>query len=350
MHAHFKTLQTVLFISLIVAATALFVWLVSDYLLSVFWAAVFAILFHPVYERLCVTLRSTVAASVATIGVILAVVLVPAFILGSLVVGEGISLYQRVSDTNFSPEMLVTHVTPLLAPLEQFGIDISSLQTRFGEFAQAISARVGGYALDLGRATANVAIATLLMLYILFFALRDGKRIMRRVAHVLPLGSEKEEMLFERFVAIVRAMFKGTFIIALIQGAIGGVLFALVGIPSAALWAFVMAIFALIPAIGPALVWLPAAILLFLAGNVWQAVVVLVVGFTVISLIDNILRPVLVAHDTKMPDVIILLSVLGGLATFGVAGIIIGPVIAAFFLAMWQLFEHDYADELRQYG
>lgn len=123
-----------------------------------------------------------------------------------------------------------------------------------------------------------------------------------------------------------------------------------VGIESATLWAFVMALFALIPAVGPAIVWLPVGILLIATGDLWQGIAVLAVGSTLISLIDNLLRPVLVAKGAAMPDVLILLSVLGGLTLFGIAGIIIGPVITAFFLSMWQLFEHDYAKELKKYG
>ena len=351
MQAHFKTLQTVLFISLIVAATALFVWLVNDYLLSVFWASVFAILFYPLFQRLRTLVRGSASvASLLTMAIILCVVLIPTFILGSLVVNESRSLYDSLANNTISTERLVEYVGPLAAPLAQFGIEPAALEARAAVLLEDLGTRIAGYALSAGRTTVQIAIGTLLMLYVLFFALRDGERIMQRVMRALPLGNDKERMLFARFTAIVRAMFKGTFIIAIIQGALGGLLFAAVGIPSAVLWAFVMGVLALIPAVGPALIWIPAAFFLFTTGQVAEAVIVVIVGTVVIGLIDNVLRPILVAKDTAMSDVLVMLSVIGGITTFGIAGIIIGPVIAAFFLAMWQLFEHDYADELKRYG
>jgi len=347
----FKTLQTSLFIFLLVVATALFGWLISGYILPVFWAVVLAILFHPVHMRIYAYTKERAATSaLLTMLFILVVVLVPIYILGALVASEAISLYVGLSQGDVESFNIFAQTQTLLAPLQQFGINVDNLQAEIVSFAQSFSAQIGSYALDIGRATAGTLVATLLTLYILFFTLRDGKEIGTRVMKALPLGDAKEQMLFERFVAIVHAMFKGTFIIAIVQGAIGGALFMLVGIKSAALWAFVMGLFALIPAVGPAIVWLPAGLFLLATGAVWQGITVLAVGAVVISLIDNLLRPVLVAKGAAMSDVLVLLSVLGGLTLFGIAGIIIGPVITAFFLSMWQLFEHDYAKELKKHG
>lgn len=348
---HFKTLQTTLFISLLIAATGLFAWLISGYVFPIFWAVVLTILFHPIHKKIyTATKSSAVLASLLTITFILVVVLVPIYILGALVAAEAISLYASFSQSDISSQSILTQTEALLAPLAQFGVNIEVLQSHIVTFVRGLTAQVGTYALDIGRATAGTFIATLLMLYILFFTLRDGESIGTRIMQALPLGDEKEKMLFSRFVAIVHAMFKGTFIIAIIQGVIGGLLFMVVGIQSAALWAFVMGLLALIPAVGPAIVWLPAGLILLATGSVWQGITVLLVGAVVISLIDNILRPILVAKDTAMSDVLVLLSVLGGLSLFGIAGIIIGPVITAFFLSMWQLFEHDYAKELKKHG
>ena len=347
----FKTLQGVLFITLLVAATGLFAWLISGYIFPIFWAVVLTILFYPVYRRILTFVKGRAAvASLLTILFILIVVLVPVYILGTLVASEAISLYGSFSKTDISASSLLPQVEALLAPLSQFGLDVGGVQQHIVDFAKSISAQVGTHAIEVGRATANTIIATLLMLYILFFTLRDGSTIGEQVMRALPLGDKKEKMLFERFVAIVHAMFKGTFIIAIVQGAVGGVLFMFVGIESATLWAFVMGVLALIPAVGPAIVWLPAGLLLLASGSVWQGITVLVVGAVIISVIDNILRPMLLSKDAAMSDVLILLSVLGGLSLFGVAGIIIGPVITAFFLSMWELFEHDYAKELAKHG
>lgn len=347
----FKTLQVGFFFLLLITATALFGWLISGYIMPIFWAVVLSILFHPVHKYFYeYTKKRAALAALLTILLILIVVLVPMYFIGTLVTREAISLYVNLSQGDITSISVLSQIDSLLAPLKQFGVDTSSLQNELVSLAQSFSAKISVYALDIGRATAGTIVATLLTLYILFFTLRDGKSIGKRIMQVLPLGDEREKMLFKRFVSIVQAMFKGTFAIAAVQGVIGGVLFLIVGIEGAALWAFVMALFALIPAVGPAIVWLPAGLLLLATGATWQGVVVLIVGATIISLIDNILRPLLVGKETAMSDVLILLSVLGGLSLFGIAGIIIGPVITAFFLSMWQLFEHDYAKDLKKYG
>jgi len=334
-----------------VASTALFGWLISDYIFSIFWAIVLTILFHSVHMRIYEFVKQKAAiASLLTISFILIVVLVPIYMLGTLVANEAVSLYINLTQDDTTAMSMFAETSTILAPLETFGFDTNEMEDKLVSFAQNFSAQIGTYAFDIGKATFNTVIGTFLMLYILFFTFRDGTTIGKRIMEALPLGDAKEKILFGRFVAIVHAMFKGTFIIALIQGLIGGILFLAVGIPSAILWAVVMGVFALIPAVGPAIVWLPAGLLLLLSGNTWEGVAVLIVGAVIISLIDNVLRPVLVAHDAAMPDMMILLSVLGGLSMFGVAGIIIGPVITAFFLSMWQLFEHDYEKELKQFG
>ena len=349
----FKQLQSGLFISLLLVATALFGWLVSGYFQPIFWAVVLAILFYPAFCWLAKRFRGqTSIAALVTIVLIIAVVVTPLYILGFLVANEAISLYNLLttSQGELNSSQLLAQMRIMLLPLEQFGFDITALEGHILTLLQNMSAQVGIYALDIGRATANTIVGTLLSFYILFFALRDGAYIMQRIQRALPLGDAKEAMLFKRFVSIVHAMFKGTFIISLIQGVLGGVLFAFVGLPNPALWAFVMAFLAMIPAVGPALVWVPAGLLLLFAGSVWQGVTVLFVGAVIISLIDNILRPILVGKDAGMPDVLVLVSVLGGLALFGVSGIIIGPVITAFFLSMWELFEHDFKTQLKKHG
>jgi len=347
----FKTIQTGLFIFLLVAATALFGWLISGYIMPVFWAVVLTILFHPIHKKIfAYTKQRAATAALLTMTLILVLVLVPIYIIGSLVANEAVSLYVSLTQGDIALFNFLDQVEILLMPLEQLGIDTAGMQSQLVSLAQNVSAQIGLYALDIGRATASTLIATLLMLYILFFTLRDGAGIGKQIMKALPLGDEREQMLFNRFASIVHAMFKGTFVIAIVQAMIGGALFMFVGIESAALWAFVMALFALIPAVGPAIVWLPAGLLLIATGSVWQGVTVLAVGVVIISLIDNLLRPILVAKEAAMSDVLILLSVLGGLTLFGLAGIIIGPVITAFFLSMWKLFEHDYASDLQKHG
>jgi predicted PurR-regulated permease PerM len=196
-------------------------------------------------------------------------------------------------------------------------------------------------ALSIGQGTLRGAVFFFLMLYLLFFFLRDGPRMLEALVRALPLGDQRERLLMARFAEVSRATIKGTLVVGIAQGAIGGTAFALLGIGAPVLWGVVMALLSILPAVGTALVWLPAAIILLVNGQVVSSLVLIFVGVFVIGLTDNLLRPILVGRDTRLPDYLILLSTLGGLAGFGLAGIIIGPIIAAFFLSIWQMAETE---------
>ena len=176
------------------------------------------------------------------------------------------------------------------------------------------------------------------MLYLLFFLLKDGPYLVRQILDSLPLSDFVKQHLFAKFVGVSRATVKGTAVVAVVQGTLGGIAFAIVGIDGSVLWGALMAFLSLVPAVGSAIVWVPAAIYLFATHQLWQGL--FIVGFFVIivGLVDNILRPLLVGKDTKMPDYLILISTLGGMELYGINGFVIGPLIAALFIACWNLF------------
>ncbi len=180
------------------------------------------------------------------------------------------------------------------------------------------------------------------MLYVLFFFLRDGDRITRALIRVIPMGDRRERRLIETIAQVSRATVKGTAVVASIQGALGGIMFALLGIQDAIFWGVVMAVLSLIPAFGATLVWVPAAIIMFATGAVWKGVVIVLGGTLVIGLIDNLLRPILVGAETRLPDYVVLLATLGGVSVFGLAGFIAGPLIAAVFFVVWEMFADEY--------
>ena len=166
----------------------------------------------------------------------------------------------------------------------------------------------------------------------------SGDRLTGRVRQAIPLRPEQQHDLFEKFTVVIRATVKGNIVVPLVQGALGGLIFWILGIHAALLWAVLMAVLSLLPAVGTALVWLPVAVYLMATGAVWRGVILVAYGVLVIGLVDNVLRPVLVGKDTKIPDYVVLVSTLGGLAIFGFNGFVIGPVIAAMFMAAWDLF------------
>jgi predicted PurR-regulated permease PerM len=179
------------------------------------------------------------------------------------------------------------------------------------------------------------------MLYLLFFLLRDGPIVFEKIRLAIPLHPEHKRHLFSKFTTVVRATVKGNIAIAALQGTLGGVIFAFLAIPGAVLWGTVMAFLSLLPAIGAALIWGPVAIYFLLTDAIWEGTVLVVFGVLVIGLVDNVLRPILVGADTQIPDYLVLISTLGGLVLFGVTGFVIGPVIAALFIAAWDLFSSN---------
>jgi predicted PurR-regulated permease PerM len=172
----------------------------------------------------------------------------------------------------------------------------------------------------------------------MFFFIKDGAAIRDQILKYLPLPEETKARLLEKGLSVTRATIKGTLVIGLVQGLLGGLAFAVLGVQGAAFWGTVMAVLSVIPGVGAALIWMPVAFYLMITGQIWPGILLLAWGGIVISSVDNILRPRLVGGDTKMPDLLILVATLGGLGMFGAVGLVVGPVIAALFVTMWDVF------------
>ena len=232
--------------------------------------------------------------------------------------------------------------------LDRLGIDPTRIESQISTAAVTVSRFLASRVFALGQDTLRITVFFLLMLYLLFFFLRDGPRLLEGLVRALPLGDARERHLLGRFAEVSRATIKGTLVVGVAQGTIGGVAFATLGVGAPVLWAVVMALLSILPAAGPAFVWLPAAIILMVNQHIVAGIVLILIGTLVIGLVDNILRPILVGRDTRLPDYLILLATLGGLGGFGLAGIIIGPIIAAFFLSVWEMAEEEFGPELEE--
>ena len=165
---------------------------------------------------------------------------------------------------------------------------------------------------------------------------------------MLPMPRADRDLLVERTLSTIRATVKGTFVIALIQGTLTGVALWLAGVPGAAFWATVTAVLSIVPGVGPPLVWAPAAIWLMATGRYLEGGLLFAWGALVVGVIDNLLRPMLVGKDSKLSDLMVLISTLGGLTLFGPIGIILGPVVAALFASVWYLYGQTYAPMLAE--
>jgi predicted PurR-regulated permease PerM len=204
---------------------------------------------------------------------------------------------------------------------------------------------VGTHALGITQDTFDYVGGLFITLYLTFFLIRDGEAVARAVRRAVPLAPPHKRELFEKFATVIRATVKGSLLVAAVQGALGGIAFWFLGLSGAVLWAVLMAVLSLLPAIGAALVWLPVAAYLLLTGALWQGLALVAWGVLVIGLVDNVLRPVLVGKDTRMPDYVVMISTLGGVAVFGVNGLVVGPAIAAMFIAVWHIYATRHADD-----
>lgn len=318
--------------------------IVSSFAGALLWAVLGALLFQPLFQKLLRRWpgRRNIAAGLTMLIITVAVV-IPALILTSLVVGQAAEVYEQIRSGQINFALYFAQLHAALPQRLQHLLDSSG----FGSFelAQARAADainnsvsvIARQALSVGANAASFLLAFGIGLYVMYFLLRDGARIAPVVLRALPLEHGAAARLAEKFAIVVRATIKGSGLVALAQGALGAVTFWIVGLPAALLWGMLMVIGALLPAIGPAIVWGPVALYLLATGAIWQAAVVLFSGMLVIGLADNILRPILVGRDTGIPDWLVLVTTLGGIEAVGISGIVVGPVVAALFLAGWEM-------------
>ncbi|HEX6106458.1 MAG TPA: AI-2E family transporter [Gemmatimonadales bacterium] len=337
-------LEDKVFLVLVVLVTVAFAWILRPFFGAVLWGVIIAIVFAPLYRRLLGSMRGRrTLASLATLAIILVVVILPITSLATLLVQEAVGVYERVQSGDLHVGRYFQQVfaaTPawIRNLMDRVGLtSLVEVQDRLSAgLTQAIQF-VAAQALNIGQNAASFVVSLFIMLYLLFFLLRDGESLLRRIRAAIPLRPDQQGDLARRFTIVVRATVKGTIIVALVQGALGALIFWFLGIPAPVLWGALMAVLSLLPAIGAGLVWLPVAVYFLATGSIWQGVLLTVYGVLVIGLVDNILRPILVGKDTRIPDYVILISTLGGIAVFGLNGFVVGPLIAAIFIAVWDM-------------
>ena len=346
-HGHARIRRNLFFI-LVALTTVGFMGMIAPFLLTILWAVVLAIIFNGTnrwFRYRFKGKRDGLAATITTLLVLLFVI-VPFILISIALYNQGASLFDQLSsgelDPNVIPNYIEENLPSVTSRLSEFGIEVDDLRARIQEVVVQGGQIIANSALSIGSNILNVLIQFTLVLYLLFFFLRDGKQIVQAILNTVPMGNIREKALLNRFALVSRATLKGTLVVALVQGAIGGILFAAVGIPGYLLWGVAMTLLALLPVGGSAIVWLPAAVILAIQGEVVEAVIILAVGSLIIGLVDNLLRPLLVGRDTQMPDYLVLISTLGGIAMFGLSGFVVGPTIAALFVTVWQMMGREY--------
>ncbi len=343
-----RTIEDKAFLLLIFVVTLGFAWILWPFYGAVLWGTVTAVLFAPLHRRLLRAMapRRSLAAF-STVLIVVAIVILPLTLIGLSLGQEASGAYAKIKSGELDLMRLFQQVLDALPAwatglLDSFGlVSLGAIQESVSASLMKGSQLLAGHALDIGQGTFDFIANLFAMLYLLFFLLRDRDTLAARLKGAIPLRAEQLEALTLKFVIVIRATVKGDFLVALLQGALGGLIFWFLGIGAPLLWAVVMAFLSLLPAIGAALVWMPVAIYLLATGAMWQGIVLILYGMLVIGLVDNFLRPILVGKDTKIPDYVVLISTLGGIATFGLNGFVIGPVIAAMFIAAWDIFSES---------
>ena len=339
------------FLVFLLLVTLALAWIVSPFAAPLLWAALAAIMFQPLYQRVLANMpRHPGRAAAVSLLVITFAVLVPALWIGTLVIEEAarvVLAFQsgEIDVAAWFQQVLLALPDRVRTSLDNSGwTDFAVLQERAQELLSTSAGLIAREALAFGGGVFGYVLAFGIGLYVTFFLLRDGKEIGEAVTRALPLHRTIADELVDKFLGIVRATIKGSVVVGLVQGALGAITFWIVGMPSIVLFGVLMAIFSLLPALGPAIVWVPVAIYLLATGAIWQGVVVVISGVAVIGMADNLLRPILVGRDTGIPDWVILVSTLGGIAMLGLSGIVLGPLAAGLFMAGWSIL-HDHRME-----
>lgn len=334
------------FLLLLAGASALFGWLLLPFFDVLFWSVVITVLFSPVNVWLRDKHGFTAnLASLFTVSACLVIIILPLAWLLYSCIGEGIALYDRLTAGTGAlveaVDRLRERFPELLDALARYGYTPEQLKASLSRTALSLGSLIAKNTVAFGGGAAHFVTNLALVLYISFFLVRDGGHIRTLLINALPFGDHREERLFRKFAGVMRATVKGSLLVAMAQGTLGGLIFWFLDIHAAVLWGVVMTILSLIPIVGAALIWLPTSLYLLATGQYWQGALLIAYGACVIGLADNILRPILVGRDTKLPDVLVLLSTLGGFIMFGMDGFVTGPTLAVLFVTVWQIFMEE---------
>jgi predicted PurR-regulated permease PerM len=337
-------LLVVLFIS------AIFLSMIRSFLMAIFLAGLFTALVYPIYKRLERLFKGRRSlASLTTLLLVIFFILLPMAGLMGIVTAQAIKVGQTVTPwvqkQIAEPDAFFSFLKSLpffdqIAPYRDL------IFQKAGEMVGGISAFLIQSLSSGAKGTMNFLFSTFVLLYTMYFFLMDGYQLINKILYYLPLEDADEQRLLARFTSVAQATLKGTAVIGVLQGGLAGVAFAVVGIPSPAFWGLIMILLSILPGIGTALVWVPAAGILAASGHTAKALGLALFCGAAVGSLDNLLRPRLVGKDTQMHELLIFFGTLGGILMFGVVGFIIGPIIAALFITVWDIYGVSFASVL----
>ncbi len=344
------TVSKLVLLLLVFAISAVFLTMIKGFLMAILLAAITSSLVQPIFNRLTRLMGGNRrVGSVGTLLVIVLLIIVPLGSLLGVVTAEAIkvgnSVTPWVQDKVSNPDQI-----SLWLQQQKF---YSRIQPYEDDILIKAGQLVGFLSKFLITGLSTATAGTLqfffmlfIMLYSMYFFLIDGASLLNRILYYLPLREEDELKLIDKFSSVTRATLKGTAVIGALQGGLAGLAFLVVGIPSSIFWGTIMVVLSIVPGIGTGLIWLPAAIILVAGGSTAKGVGLAIFCGLIVGSIDNFLRPRLVGKDTQMPDLLILLGTMGGIIMFGLLGFIIGPIVAALFVTIWEIYGMVFRDVL----
>jgi len=335
----------------LVLVSGLFIGVIRSFLVSILLASTFVTLFYPIFKRflgLMQTKRSV--ASLLTCFLLIVCLFLPVFFLALQVTDQALDLYGNVRP--WINELVQKGDSGIVEKIKEpkvyqwLRLDNVDWQKTLQQTAGKTGAVVASVINKTSKGIFEMMTSFFVVFFTMFYLFRDGERVVRRLKYLSPLKDEYEKLIFRRFVEISRATVRGTVVIGLIQGIAGALILLLFGFRSWLLFGVIMAVLSIIPMVGAWLVLIPAGAIRLLTGEIWQGVVIIFLTTVVVSSVDNLLRPRLVGRDAEMHDLLIFFSTLGGISVFGIAGFIVGPVIAALFLTAVDIWGEEFAFHL----
>jgi len=345
--------KTVLLVIVFLISTV-FVVMINQFLMPLFMAGLFSAMVSPAHHWLSQKLggRENIASILTIFGIVF-LVLGPLSVLIGVVVAQAIHVGQSITpwvQDFISRPSEMTRYLEKIPYYEQILPYRDVILQKVGEFVGSISSFLIDSLSSVTKMTMQAVFSSVIMLYVMFYFLTMGDKLLMKILYFLPLHDRDEQLLLRRFTSVARATIKGTIIIGIMQGAICGAAFAVAGIEGPVFWGTVMAVMSIIPAFGTAIIWVPALIVLALQGDFQGVAILAVLCGAVAGNLDNFIRPRLVGKDTEMHDLFVLFGTLGGIAMFGLLGIIIGPIVAALFITVWEIYGDAFRDQLPDVG
>lgn len=349
-----NNLNKLVLLALVAIISLLFLGMIAQFLMAILMAGLFSALTQPVFHWLTRLFGGNryLGAAVNLLLLVL-VVLLPVTLLAGIVIAQAVDVGRSLTPIAVQfvrePETFITwlHNLPYYQQVMAYEDELKNQVAASIEAAGSFL--VGGLS-QVAISTANLLFMALVFLYTFFFFQLDGHKVVHAILYYLPLEDRVERRLLTKFTLVTQAMLKGTFLIGMLQGALAGIAFGVAGVPHAVFWGTVMAVLSIVPGIGSAVVWVPASIILMLQGSVAAGLGLFLFCALVVGSVDNLLRPILVGKDTNMHELMIFFGTLGGLFTFGMAGLLIGPVIASLFLTIWEIYGEAFHDVLPAVG